>query len=130
MILAVPTATVSRPPQTAANRIATPTGRFHSQPKKLMDVDSVFCMMNTRSTIRITKPVINADHRAAARVNFTADSGLTRYSPGVATGSGGSPFPDSDGGRSGGTDGSLVMDQSLPFRASNETTVGTRVYSQ
>src|SRR5690349_6178371 len=123
---AVPTATVSSPPHTAANRIATPTGRFHSQPKKWMVVDSVFCMMNTSNTIKITNPVISADHNAAARVNFTADSGLTRYSPGVATGSGGNPWPDADGGGgSGGKDGSLVMGSSLPFPASNETTVGT-----
>jgi hypothetical protein len=98
-----------------ADRIATPTGRFHSQPKKLMLVELVFCMMNTSSTIRITNPVISADHSAAARVNFTADSGLTRYSPGVATGSGGTPFPEADGGRSDGTDGSLVMTPSCPF---------------
>ena len=107
---AVPTATVSRPPHTAANRIPTPTGRFHSQPKKLMVVESVFCMMNTNSTIRITNPVISADHSAAARVNFTADSGLTRYSPGVRDRIRWCPFPDAGGGGgSGGTGGSLVI---------------------
>ena len=91
-----------------------------------MVVESVFCMMNTNNRIRITNPTISADHSAAARVNLTADSGDTRYSPGVAVGSGGVPFDEADGGvgdgRSGEADGSLVMAPSSSFTASNETT--------
>jgi hypothetical protein len=65
---------------------------------------------------------------------LTADSGETRYSPAVAVGSGGVPLEDTAGGslgpggtepvgRSGETDGSLVMGPSLPFPAGIETTV-------
>src|ERR1700754_2586742 len=90
-------------------------------------------MMNTSSRIRTTNPTISADHSAAARVNLTADSGDTRYSPGVAVGSGGVPFDEASGGvgdgRWGVADGSLVMPPSLPFTASNETTA-TRTVSQ
>src|SRR6201991_5200212 len=93
-----PAATVSRPPDTAASRTPTPMGRFHSHAKKWTVAESVFCMMNTSSRIRITNPTISADHRAAARVNLTADSGDIRYSPGVAAGSGGVPFDEAGGG--------------------------------
>src|SRR6476619_5545684 len=117
---ALPAATVSRPPHTAANRTPTPMGRFHSHAKKWTVAESVFCVMNTSSRIRSTKPTISADHSAAARVNFTADSGETRYSPAVAVGSGGVPFEEAGGGR--GSTGSLVIAPSLPFPASNETT--------
>src|SRR5258708_7469580 len=116
----VPAATVSSPPHTAASRIATPTGRFHAQPKRWMVVDSVFCRMNTSSRIRITNPAIIADHSAAARVNFTADSGVDGCVGGVVVTVGGSAGVASDGW-SGDTDGSLVMAPSLPFPASNET---------
>src|SRR4029453_3623555 len=99
-----------------------------------MVVESVFCMMNTSNRMRMTKPTISADHSAAARVNLTADSGETRYSPGVAVGSGGVPFEEVTGGsmgrggtsprgRSGEADGSLVMVPSLPLGASKETTL-------
>ena len=71
----MPTATVSSPPHTAANRIATPSGKFQCQPKKSNFVESVFCMMKINSTIRIRNPMISADHNAAARVKLTADSG-------------------------------------------------------
>src|SRR3954452_20372890 len=110
MIRAVPTATVSKPPHTAASRIATPTGKFHSQAKKWMVAESVFCRMKTNSRIRMTNPVINADHNAAARVNFTADCGEVRYSPAVAVGSGGVPREAAGGGDHGGCSaGWLVM---------------------
>ena len=92
--------------------------------------ESVFCMMNTSSKIRIRNPTISADHSAAARVNFTADSGETRYSPAVAVGSGGVPFGRRHGRRVRGrrlTDGSLVMAPSLPFRQPNETTAALTV---
>ena len=49
--------------------------------------------------------MISADHSAAARVNLTADSGVTRYSLGVAVGSGGVPIADSGGGVDGQTAG-------------------------
>jgi len=58
-------------------------------------------------------------------VNFTADSGARRYSPGVAVGSGGVPFEEEEaGGGVGdcGSAGSLVMGPSLPFPAVSETT--------
>src|SRR5882757_9410219 len=139
MMRADPAATVSRPPDTAASRSATPTGRFHSQTKKCTVAASVFCMMNTSRNMRIRNPTISADQSAAARVNLTADSGETRYSPGVAVGSGGVPFEDATGGwaragegtasdgRSGDTDGSLVMAPSLPLRQPNETTAALTV---
>ena len=108
-----------------------------------MVVESVFCMMKTSSRMRIRNPTISADQSAAARVNLTADSGDTRYSPGVAVGSGGAPFEDAIGGygggggspgsgdappgRSGDTEGSLVMGPSLPFRGANETTLAFTV---
>jgi hypothetical protein len=62
-------------------------------------------------------------------VNFTADSGFTRYSAGVAVGSGGVPIADSGGGAAedGLSAGSLVMAISLPFPASNETTAALTV---
>ena len=63
----------AEPPRPPAGSIPTP--------KKWMVVESVFCRMNTSSSIRITNPTINADHSAAARVNLTADFGDTRYSP-------------------------------------------------
>ena len=86
-------------------------------------------MMNTSSRIRITNPAINADHSAAARVNFTADSGVSGVSGvGVtAEGSAGAGNGTASGGRSGDTDGSLVIAPSLPFRQPNETTAAFTV---
>src|SRR5258708_7636057 len=128
MMREVPAATVSRPPHTAASRIATPTGRFHAQPKRRMVVDSVFCRMNTSSRIRITNPASDADHRGAARVNFPADSGVDGCVGGVVVTVGGSAGAGvASDGWSGDTDGSLVMAPSLPFPASNETTAALTV---
>src|ERR1700738_4244762 len=109
MMREVPAATVSSPPHTAASRIATPTGRFHAQPKRWMVVDSVFCMMNTSSRIRITNPAIIADHSAAARVNFTADSGVDGFVGGVVVTVGGAAGPGvPSGGWAGGPAWQLV----------------------
>src|SRR5262245_25425250 len=122
----VAVATVSRPPHTAASRTPTPIGRFHSHARKWTVAESVFCRMNTSSTIRITKPAISADHSAAARVNFTADSGGDGL--GVTDGnSAGTGDGAASNGRSGVADGSLVMAPFLPFRASNETTAALTV---
>src|ERR1700722_15261997 len=137
MMRVVPAATVTRPPHTAASRIATPTGRFHSQANRWMVVEPVFCMMNTSSRIRITNPPIIADHSAAARVNFTADSGVDGFvdgfvegfvDGGVVGGSGaGVGAGTASCGRSGDTDESLVIAPSLSFPASNETTAALTV---
>src|SRR5689334_18763111 len=122
----VPTATVRRPPPTADSRIATPSGRFQFHPKKLMVIELVFCMMNTSSRIRIKNPPINADHRAAARVKWTAFRGGGAGSvgtPATSPAGGGTGSPGSGvapRGRSG-TDDSLVMGPSLPFQDTNET---------
>lgn len=70
-----PTATVSSPPATAANMMATPSGWLQVQPRKANFVDSVFCAMKISSTIRTRKPSTSDPHRAAALVNLTADSG-------------------------------------------------------
>src|SRR6478752_2578900 len=120
---AVPAATVSRPPHTAASRTPTPMGRFHSHANKWTVAEAVFCRMNTSSRIRITNPAINADHSAAARVNFTADSGVPGFDDGdvVAGGPEGAGAGTGSIGRSADADGSLVIAPSLPFRTSNET---------
>jgi hypothetical protein len=55
--------------------------------------------MKTSNTMRIRKPAVNDDHRLAARVYFTADSG------GTVSGTG----ADASGGCSGDTGGSLLM---------------------
>src|SRR5262249_3417946 len=114
---AVAAATVTRPPPTAASRTPTPMGRFHCHAKKGTVAEAVFCMMNTSSRIRITNPAINAVHSAAARVNFTADSGGAGFDVGevVAGGSAGRGAGTGSIGRSGDADGSLVMAPSLPF---------------
>ena len=116
---AAPTATVSSPPATAANRMATPSGRLHCQPRNWNSVDSVFCAMKISRTISTRKPSVSADHSAAARVRWTADCpDVVFRSPGWrarrTVGGGG-------GGGSADAKGSLDMAPSLPFRASNET---------
>jgi hypothetical protein len=84
--------------------------------------------MNTSSRIRITNPAIIADHSAAARVNFTADSGVDGFVGGVVVTVGGSAGAGvASDGWSGDTDGSLVMAPFLPFPASNETTAALTV---
>jgi osmoprotectant transport system substrate-binding protein len=97
---------VISPPPTAANRIATPSGRVQCQPKKASAADPVFWVMKISSTIRIRKPAVNDVHKLAARVNLTADSG-----GGALSGTG----ADVVGGWSGDTDGSLLILPSSPF---------------
>jgi len=74
MIRAVPTATVSSPPPTAANRMATPSGRLQCKPKNVNGVSAVFWEMKTSKKIRIRKPAIKAVHSAPARVKPMAGS--------------------------------------------------------
>ena len=115
------------------SRIATPSGRFHCQPKKRTVADSVFCMMNTSSTIRIRNPTISADHSAAARVNLTADSGggeifdrRWRSDPVVRLSSRRRGLAGCGDRWRRRREGSLVMAPSLPFRARDETTMASR----
>src|SRR5262245_21768838 len=134
---AVPAATVNRPPHTAAASIATPSGRVHCQPRKANCADAVFCAMKISRTIPIKNPGIRAHQSAAVLVNLTA---FSRGGAGLAAGAGlasdaflsgwagnggGGVSPgigERPPGRSGDTEGSLVMGSSLPFQAANETT--------
>lgn len=86
-IRAALTNAVIRPPQTAANRIATPNGRFQCQVKKANGVEAVFWAMKISRTIRTRKPSISDDHSAAALVNLTSDG---------FAGAGEPPWPDSE----------------------------------
>ena len=70
----MPTATVIRPPTTAASKMATPSGRLQCQPKNVKGVGAVFWVMNISNKIRIRKPAISDDHSAPARVNPIAGS--------------------------------------------------------
>ncbi|GAC1654857.1 MAG: hypothetical protein NVS4B6_31340 [Mycobacterium sp.] len=69
----------------------------------------------------MTNPAINADHSAPVRVNFTADSGGAGFDEGEEgeDAASGSPAADGPGtplaGRSGDTDGSVVIILSCPF---------------
>ena len=74
-IRAVPASTVISPPHTAASRMATPSGRVQRKLRKANCADAVFWVMKTSNTMRIKKPAVSDDHKLAARVNFTADSG-------------------------------------------------------
>ena len=120
-----PTATVNNPPATAANMMATPSGRLQCQPRNANSADSVFWAMKISRTISTRNPKISAPHMAAAFVNLTASSGgadfLTGFdvSDDVACGAGGGV---SDG-VSGDANGSLVMSSIFPFPSSDETTV-------
>jgi len=67
-----PARTVTRPPATAAIRIATPSGSDQCQPKNANDADSVFWAMNTSRIVRTSSPAMSEDHSAAARVNLTS----------------------------------------------------------
>ena len=89
---AAPASTVTRPPHTAAMRIATPNGSDQRQPKNANDVDSVFCAMKISRIVRTKNPAITEDHSAAARVNLTSDT------DGTGLGAG-----DSGAGGAGGT---------------------------
>jgi hypothetical protein len=61
------------PPHTAASSIATPSGRFQCQFKKVNGVGAVFCAMKINRTIKIRNPRINDDQSAPALVNFTSE---------------------------------------------------------
>jgi hypothetical protein len=111
-------------------------GRFHSHAKRWTVAEAVFCRMNTSNRISITNPAISADHNAAARVNFTADSGVDGFvdcfvdcfvDGEVGTAGGPAGVGTGSDGRLGETDGSLVMAPSLPLRAPNETTAALTV---
>lgn len=109
MIRAEPTATVSSPPPTAASRNATPSGRLQCQPKNWNGVEAVFWAMKTSSKIKIRKPPISADHKAAARVNLTACSPDAGPTDGVGAGGVGE------------AGGLLLMYSSLPYPRQKET---------
>jgi osmoprotectant transport system substrate-binding protein len=80
--------------------------------RKANCADAVFWVMKISSTMRIRKPAVSDDHRLAARVYFTADSGggVLSWAGAVVS-----------GGWSGDTDESLLMLSSLSFVARNET---------
>src|ERR1700743_219967 len=109
MMRALPTATVSSPPPTAASRNATPSGRLQCQPRNWNGVEAVFWAMKTSSRIKVRKPPISADHNAAARVNLTA------CSPDAGTTGG------AGGGGVGESGGFLLMYSSLPHPRQKET---------
>src|ERR1700753_3288126 len=109
MMRAEPTATVSNPPPTAASRKATPSGRLQCHPRNWNGVEAVFWAMKTSSRIRVRKPPISADHKAAARVNLTACSPDAGPTGGVGAGGVGEPG------------GLLLMYSSLPYLGQKET---------
>src|ERR1700733_411797 len=105
-IRAVPAITVISPPQMAANRIATPSGRFQCQPRKAKFADVVFWVTKVSSTIRISMPTGRAVHAAAARVNLTDSGVVVGVSPDGGTCADGGV---ASGGCSGDAESSLLI---------------------
>ena len=103
--------TVINAPHTADAKKDTPSGACHSNPRKRMSIDSVFCALNTNNTMRNRLPTITAHHAAAMRVNLTADSGEVAWDPDavpaglVTCGRGGGGAP---GGRPVGSTGGFL----------------------